>query len=106
MNLLEQNADGTPGYYGYPRCWSVGELNGYEPGTQMYQPGFESTTTDLWCQEYSRRPLLNFGAHQAPLDIKFWNSTQWGSVRRQCLHRLPRLVEPESARRVLRAASG
>ena len=45
MNLLEQNADGTPGYYGYPRCWSVGELNGYEPGTQMYQPGFESTTT-------------------------------------------------------------
>lgn len=79
LNLLQQDSHGNPGYYGYPKCWSVLDLEGYEPLTQMAQPEFMPSTTDEWCQQNSIPPVMGFGAHQAPLDMIFWKDASFGS---------------------------
>eukprot|EP01094_Clydonella_sp_ATCC50884_P004165 TRINITY_DN1323_c0_g1_i1.p1 TRINITY_DN1323_c0_g1~~TRINITY_DN1323_c0_g1_i1.p1 ORF type:complete len:445 (-),score=108.25 TRINITY_DN1323_c0_g1_i1:365-1699(-) len=78
LNLLAQNEDGTPGFYGYPYCWSAKSLHGIEEGTQMAQPEFMPEITDEWCQEHSIPPKMQFDAHQAPLDIIFLDSDEFG----------------------------
>jgi len=82
----EVNKFVTPGrFYGYPYCWSEYRLPtfGEGPGTQWLQPQFERVPpyTDAWCKSTSNvvPPAWSMGAHQAPLDIKFYKGTSFPS---------------------------
>eukprot|EP01090_Pellita_catalonica_P019590 TRINITY_DN671_c0_g1_i1.p1 TRINITY_DN671_c0_g1~~TRINITY_DN671_c0_g1_i1.p1 ORF type:complete len:439 (-),score=33.23 TRINITY_DN671_c0_g1_i1:87-1403(-) len=80
LNLFDSS---TPGrFYGYPYCWSQGNLtenHGNPPGTQWAYPTFMSTHTDAWCNNDANvvKPILNMPAHYAPLDINFYEGSQW-----------------------------
>jgi glucose/arabinose dehydrogenase len=73
----------TPGqFYGYPYCWSEGELPsppGKGPKTQWVDEKFRNTApySDAWCQNVTnvKPPYACFDAHTAPLDMEFGNIT-------------------------------
>jgi len=76
VNLFAQEGK----FYGYPYCWSEFLLPqgvGGGAGTQWLHPQFsgDGVHTDAWCKSTSNvvRPVWNLAAHQAPLDIMFYN---------------------------------
>jgi glucose/arabinose dehydrogenase len=82
VNLLHQPG----GFYGYPYCWSEYALApeyAKGKGTQWAHPNFmdDGTHTDEWCQNTNNviKPAYSMGAHQAPLDIKFYYGTSFPS---------------------------
>jgi len=82
VNLLHQPG----GFYGYPYCWTEYDLAPQYAkgrGTQWAHPNFmnDGTHTDAWCQNTNNviKPAYSMGAHQAPLDIKFYYGTSFPS---------------------------
>lgn len=78
LNLfLEANAGR---FYGYPYCWSEGNLpnSGMGPGTQWAHPSTmdDGTHTDAWCRDTDNvlPPILTMQAHSAPLDLIFYSA--------------------------------
>jgi glucose/arabinose dehydrogenase len=73
MNIIDHKNPGK--FYGYPYCFSEFHIPnfGHFPGEQWVQPDFQSTHTDEWCRDTRNvvRPVFNFGAHIAPLDVIF-----------------------------------
>lgn len=84
MNMFKQ-----PGaFYGYPYCWSEGQLaqnKSHPTGTQWAHPNFmkDGKHTDAWCQDPAnvKLPVYNFPAHTAPLDILFYNGTTFPDMK-------------------------
>lgn len=81
LNLfLEAN---TGRFYGYPFCWSEGNLPrfGLGSGTQWADPTFagDGTHTDSWCRDTNNvlPPILTLQAHSAPLDLKFYSGSSF-----------------------------
>jgi len=82
----EVNLFAEPGkFYGYPYCWSedILPIHGKGKGTQWVQPQFmnDGVHSDEWCEDTSNvvLPLYNLGAHQAPMDIKFYDGDSFPS---------------------------
>lgn len=71
----ELNLFAEPGlFYGYPYCWSEGELAaGDGPGTQWAYPN--GPETDAWCKDTDNvvPPMFNIRAHSAPLGLIFYD---------------------------------
>ncbi|HEY5959059.1 MAG TPA: PQQ-dependent sugar dehydrogenase [Polyangiaceae bacterium] len=81
LNLLNE-----PGsFYGYPYCWSEGNLPTYGQGkgTQWAYPSVmnDGTHTDAWCRNPANvnGPALSLPAHTAPLDILFYSGAAFPS---------------------------
>jgi glucose/arabinose dehydrogenase len=76
----EVNLFAEPGlFYGYPYCWSEYSLPpqyAQGKGAQWAHPNFmnDGVHTDTWCRNRNNvvPPAYAMGAHQAPLDIKFY----------------------------------
>jgi len=79
----EVNHFTQPGkFYGYPYCWSEEKLAlGGGVGTQWLHPQFsgDGVHTDAWCKSTTNNvpPAWNMGAHQAPMDIVFYNGNSF-----------------------------
>jgi glucose/arabinose dehydrogenase len=73
MNVIDISNPGR--FYGYPYCFSEYIIPnfGHFPGQQWAQPDFMPQYTDAWCRDTRNvvRPVFNFGAHIAPLDVIF-----------------------------------
>lgn len=79
----ELNLFSEPGlFYGYPYCWSEGDLGdaGLGAGTQWADPD-NTTHNDDWCRDPENvvPPQLVLQAHTAPLDILFYKSGNFPS---------------------------
>jgi glucose/arabinose dehydrogenase len=82
LNLFDQ-----PGaFYGYPYCWSEGNLPatvGLGKGTQWATPNSmdDGTHTDTWCRNTSnvQPPKAVMQAHSAPLDLMFYHGNAFPS---------------------------
>ncbi|CEL99108.1 unnamed protein product [Vitrella brassicaformis CCMP3155] len=62
-------------FYGYPQCWSEGNLDtGRGEGTQWVHPSFSDEYSDEWCRDPGNnvRPRLLMQAHTAPLGLEFF----------------------------------
>jgi glucose/arabinose dehydrogenase len=76
----ELNLFNNPGaFYGYPYCWSEGNLAtgiGLGRGTQWAYPSVmaDGTHTDAWCRSATNvfGPIYTMQAHSAPLDVLFY----------------------------------
>lgn len=75
----ELNLFDHPGsFYGYPYCWSEGDLGsqGLGAGTQWAYPSVmnDGIHTDAWCRDPAnvRVPALTLQPHTAPLDLLFY----------------------------------
>lgn len=82
----EVNMFAKPGFYGYPYCWSEGNLTSPMrggPGTQWADPTFisDGTHTDAWCKNATNviKPVYNMQAHTAPLDLLFHETPSFPS---------------------------
>jgi glucose/arabinose dehydrogenase len=79
VNLMEEAGK----FYGYPYCWSEYDLPvyGLGKGTQWVHPNFmnDGVHSDDWCRNTNNvlKPKWNMLAHQAPLDILFYNGTSF-----------------------------
>jgi glucose/arabinose dehydrogenase len=82
LNLLD-----TPGaFYGYPYCFTEGNLPssvGLGPGTQWALPSVmnDGTHTDAWCRNTNnvKPPVATMQAHSAPLDVLFYRGNAFPS---------------------------
>jgi len=81
----EMNHFSTPGvFYGYPYCWSeylLAENHSQPRGAQWVHENFmdDGIHSDTWCRNTKNvvKPVWNFQAHMAPLDIIFWNNNSF-----------------------------
>lgn len=75
LNLFDEPGD----FYGFPYCWSEGILDGGAgPGTQWADPD-NTTHDDDWCRNRENvvPPVLVLEAHTAPLDMLFYQGSQF-----------------------------
>lgn len=83
----ELNLFDKPGaFYGYPYCWTEGNLPtgaGMGPGTQWATPNTmnDGTHSDQWCRDTHnvQVPKLGLQAHSAPLDLIFYEGAAFPS---------------------------
>src|SRR5262249_2233218 len=60
--------------FGYPFCYTVQNISGVAPGTQVANQAYPVTgIEDAWCAANSARPATFIQAHSAPLDIVFFD---------------------------------
>jgi glucose/arabinose dehydrogenase len=79
LNLL----DGPSGtFYGYPQCFSIGNLTtslGNDPEylKQYAWHTFRDKFSDSWCQDTqnNRPPVLGLPAHSSPIQMQFFGSS-------------------------------
>lgn len=83
----ELNLFDKPGaFYGYPYCWSEGNLPsgvGMGKGTQWATPNSmnDGTHSDTWCRDTAnvQLPRAVMQAHSAPLDVLFYQGSAFPS---------------------------
>lgn len=79
LNLHGRPNATTGANFGYPQCvavWDAPAVQGYPGGAaavgdQMTGDQTTGGLTDEYCQGEVQGPVVTFGAHLAPLDIKF-----------------------------------